>query len=330
MLIRIDAKGATAIAPASYLEKQIETAVEKAPSAFLGMDVLLIGRQVRTDRGIVDLLGVDRDGNVVIIELKRYDTPREIVSQAISYRSHFRKAVTAEHLGRIAENYFGSVSGDGVLQAKLKAHFGAAPKALNKKQIVVLVAEHFPDGVLDDLEEVQDHVCVEFSYFNTEKGEEFFTVRRVSEPDLAHAPAAAPAEAMRDFDPFFKNVIEAVKRTLPQPLTTFKNTQVHRRKDQWIRFHWGGTDTHVGLWAKKTKSETTISVYFCNWGRDAQITDILKAKEAALRQALALGPDDTFDLADTTPVDKAVDEATASQVVATFIRTLKPLLGERL
>jgi hypothetical protein len=330
MLIRIDTKGATVIPPGHYLEKQIEVAVEKAPAAFLGTDVLLIGRQVRTDRGIVDLLGLDRDGNVVIIEVKRYESPREIVSQAISYRSHFRKTVAVEHLSKIAEDYFGKVSGDGVLKAKLIERFGAVPKDFNKKQIVVLVAEHFPDGVLDDLEEVADHICVQFSYFNTEKGEEFFTVKRVSEPDMAHAQTSPKSGAMRDFDPLFANTVNEVKCSLPQSLATFNNTQVHKRKDQWIRFHWRGMDTHVGLWAKQKKGGSEISVYFSNWGSDPRVADLLKQNESTLRRTLGLAKDDVFDSSEKLAIDKSVDEKGAAKAVATFLSTLKPLLGDRL
>ena len=48
--------------------------------------VLIIGRQVRTDLGgVIDLLGVDRQGNVVVVELKRDRTPRDVVAQALEY-----------------------------------------------------------------------------------------------------------------------------------------------------------------------------------------------------------------------------------------------------
>ncbi len=51
-------------------------------------DLLIIGRQVRTaHRGIIDLLAVDFFGTVHIIELKRDETPREVVAQALDYAS---------------------------------------------------------------------------------------------------------------------------------------------------------------------------------------------------------------------------------------------------
>lgn len=47
---------------------------------------LLIGRQVRTDYGkFIDLLAVDENGSLVVIELKKHMTPREVTAQALDY-----------------------------------------------------------------------------------------------------------------------------------------------------------------------------------------------------------------------------------------------------
>ncbi|NQV28720.1 MAG: DUF91 domain-containing protein [Rhodopirellula sp.] len=52
---------------------------------------LVIGRQVQTDYGkFVDLLAIDPDGNLVVIELKRDKTHRDIVAQALDYGSWVR------------------------------------------------------------------------------------------------------------------------------------------------------------------------------------------------------------------------------------------------
>lgn len=51
-------------------------------------NLLLIGRQVATSYGkFVDLLAIDADGNLVVIELKRNRTPREVVAQLLDYGS---------------------------------------------------------------------------------------------------------------------------------------------------------------------------------------------------------------------------------------------------
>lgn len=55
--------------------------------AIVSTDMTLIGRQVITKGGPLDLLGIDNHGNTVIIELKRDMVPREALAQAIDYAS---------------------------------------------------------------------------------------------------------------------------------------------------------------------------------------------------------------------------------------------------
>lgn len=53
----------------------------------IGPDIAIIGRQVETRGGPIDLLGIDDKGNLVIIELKRDELARDVLSQAIDYAS---------------------------------------------------------------------------------------------------------------------------------------------------------------------------------------------------------------------------------------------------
>ncbi|MFZ5881905.1 MAG: endonuclease NucS domain-containing protein [Chloroflexota bacterium] len=50
-------------------------------------DIVVIGRQTMTKSGPLDLLAIDKQGNVVIVELKRDALPREALVQAIDYAS---------------------------------------------------------------------------------------------------------------------------------------------------------------------------------------------------------------------------------------------------
>ncbi len=69
------------------LEKQdLENWIVSNPE-ILGSDIAIIGRQIITKSGPLDILGIDNNGNVVIIELKRDRLPREVLAQAIDYAS---------------------------------------------------------------------------------------------------------------------------------------------------------------------------------------------------------------------------------------------------
>jgi RecB family endonuclease NucS len=52
----------------------------------LDPELLVVGRQVETDfGGVIDLLCVNEAADLVIVELKRDKTPREITAQVLDY-----------------------------------------------------------------------------------------------------------------------------------------------------------------------------------------------------------------------------------------------------
>ena len=66
---------------------------------------LLIGRQVRTTHGgFIDLLALNADAQLILIELKRAQTPREVVAQALDYAS-WAKKLTADELASIYDRF---------------------------------------------------------------------------------------------------------------------------------------------------------------------------------------------------------------------------------
>ena len=65
-------------------EKQLEDMIASEPE-ILSDDWMLIGRQIHTGTGFVDLLAIAEDASLVLIELKREKTPREVVAQTLDY-----------------------------------------------------------------------------------------------------------------------------------------------------------------------------------------------------------------------------------------------------
>jgi hypothetical protein len=53
----------------------------------LGDNILIFGEQVWTKSGPLDYLGIDNNGNLVIVELKRDKLARDVLAQAIDYAS---------------------------------------------------------------------------------------------------------------------------------------------------------------------------------------------------------------------------------------------------
>lgn len=68
-------------------ESELEDLIETKPEV-IDENLMIIGRQVVTvNQGKIDLLGINVEGTIIVIELKRDKTPREVVSQILDYAS---------------------------------------------------------------------------------------------------------------------------------------------------------------------------------------------------------------------------------------------------
>ncbi len=131
----VDGKLRPAIRRALSKESMIEDWVVADP-ALLGLNALVIGRQVPTDHGkFIDLLMLDATGGLIIVELKKDRTPREIVAQVLDYASWVRTLTTPEIYER-AERYLGAR-----LVTAFRERFGEGiPERLNAMHSMLIVA----------------------------------------------------------------------------------------------------------------------------------------------------------------------------------------------
>jgi hypothetical protein len=82
----------TALHESSLPDEQILEEMIVADSRILSEEWMLIGRQEETGlSGRIDLLAIAPDVSLVLIELKRNKTPREVVAQALDYASWVEK-----------------------------------------------------------------------------------------------------------------------------------------------------------------------------------------------------------------------------------------------
>jgi hypothetical protein len=122
-------------------EQRLEDWVVKDPS-ILGIDVLLIGRQVTTaNQGRIDLLAIDNEANLVVLELKRDKTPREIVAQALDYAS-WVKDLSYEQIEIITKDFTGKP-----LAQVFNEHYGfSIPQTVNGNHSMVILASELDDS----------------------------------------------------------------------------------------------------------------------------------------------------------------------------------------
>ena len=122
----------------SLLEEQITRDV-----SILNASWLLIGRQVYTDFGkYIDLLAIDASGSIIIIELKKHKTPRDVVAQAIDYASWVENLPSEKFVQIYADFAVKNGLPEKSFDEAFKAKFGVLPveEDINSSHQMVIVA----------------------------------------------------------------------------------------------------------------------------------------------------------------------------------------------
>ena len=124
------------------LEKRLEDWLAQDIS-MLDPNLLVVGQQVPTAYGgFVDLLCIDREGFLVVVELKRGRTPREVTAQALDYAS-WAKDLNTDDIKEVADRYSKI---DGSLEDALEGKFGEVPDPLCEGHRAIIVAEAIDDS----------------------------------------------------------------------------------------------------------------------------------------------------------------------------------------
>ena len=162
-------------------EKILEDWIESTPSALFGYEeVYIIGRQVTTNLNkAIDLLGLDENGNTVIVELKRGKTPRETVAQILEYVS-FVEDLTYKQLEEIAIHYTGD-EGLNLMESHKESFKLPDDRAVafNKAQRLVIIGQ----DISKEVEQTSlflnkrglELYCIAFKYFKSGTGERVVT-----------------------------------------------------------------------------------------------------------------------------------------------------------
>jgi hypothetical protein len=164
-----------------HLELRLEQWLERDIS-ILDPALLVIGRQVQATGGPIDLLCIDEEGDLVIVELKRDRTPREVTAQALDYASWVVGLSTDEVIEMANRNL-----GAG-LEEEFRKEFGAElPEILNADHRILVVGSGIDSSTerimryLSDTHGVNINAAT-FSYFQPDDGPELLARVFVIEP----------------------------------------------------------------------------------------------------------------------------------------------------
>ncbi len=220
------------------VEKILEDWIENTPNAiFEDEEVLIIGRQVTTNLGkAIDLLGLDKKGNTVVIELKRERTPRETVAQILEYASYVED-LTYGQLEKIASHYLGE---EGLnLTEKHKIKFKLSDEeavAFNKEQRLVIVGEDISKEIENTSmflnKKGLEIYCIAFKYFKDETGERIITSDFVVKKDKTIG-GSTESKPKINKEKFLDNVDEYIR--------DFFSRLFILASENKMPLHWGST-----------------------------------------------------------------------------------------
>src|SRR6266700_4836258 len=118
----------------------LEVRLEKwtaADVSVLDPQLMVVGRQVETDAGgIIDLLCMKEGGDLVVVELKRDKTPREITAQVLEYAA-WVKDLSLSHIKTIADAYLAPASS--LEDAYIRKFGSPIPDTVNENHSMLVV-----------------------------------------------------------------------------------------------------------------------------------------------------------------------------------------------
>lgn len=141
----------------------------------LGESLMIISKELILPSGRrLDLLAVDKEGALVVIELKRDNSGSDVEWQAIKYASYCSSFSHDEIYKHFAE-YLGTDGDDA--QVKIEGFINCEPEDLNQRQRIILVAKEFHSEVISAVlwlrESEIDIECIRLTPYFDQEGELF-------------------------------------------------------------------------------------------------------------------------------------------------------------
>jgi Endonuclease NucS len=162
--------------------------------SILSPQLMLIGRQVLTAYGkFIDLLAMDTSGNLVVIELKKDRTPREVVAQLLDYASWIQ-TLTHEEIKVI----YSDKNPGQQLEAAFDEAFGInLPEKLNQEHELIVVSSELDPSTERIIDYLASNYGVPvnavFFHFFKDDNREYLARTWLIEPEEAERRASKSA-----------------------------------------------------------------------------------------------------------------------------------------
>jgi hypothetical protein len=186
---------------AQFLEREdLQECIYNSSTEFfaeIGEDVFVLGKEVTTSNTVsdrIDLLGIDRQGTAVIVELKR-GTNKLHMLQAISY---------AGMISRWGPDDFRVLLSEEAWEELTESFLGVEPDEINQRQRLLLVAEGFDYALLSGAEWLSERHGVDIRCAtvtlttDTQTGDEYLVCDSIFPPPALAEQAVARGGSSRN------------------------------------------------------------------------------------------------------------------------------------
>lgn len=140
--------------------------------SIIDSNYMVIGRQVETEfGGVIDVLCIDTKGDLIVLELKRDKTPREITAQVLDYSS-WVKLLSPDRVENIAESFLGS----SLVEAFQITFSQELPESINEEHRMLVIGSEIDSSsrrIINYLSETYGVPinAITFNYFKHVDGE---------------------------------------------------------------------------------------------------------------------------------------------------------------
>jgi Holliday junction resolvase-like predicted endonuclease len=177
-----------------YLEKDLENWLEANPQVLVSDEpLLIIGRQVSTPVGIIDLLALDAEGAIVVVELKRAPNQRSTIAQSLEYAAWLCEINQAKII-QIADTYLKQKNGFALAQAWQQVFDSELPNLSPDAQHRIFVVI---EGENDKLTSVVNYLrnagvdisLLSYNFYRTESDDEILDIEKIIGDDEKITPS---------------------------------------------------------------------------------------------------------------------------------------------
>ena len=220
--------------------------LESNPDGILETDsVLFIGREVFTNLGgYIDLLGLDRQGNVVVVELKRDKAPRNVIAQALEYVS-FAASLEPQQLETLFRRYQQDESLSLAESHRQRFALGQDEEvSFNKDQRVVIVGQQITPGIRQTASFLNQRgvrvTCIEFTYFESPKEDRLMSQQIVVDDEKWKTPSLSTVSQRKITKEKFLAACDANGRHLYSRILAFG-------EESSLHVHWSAKEFSLNV-----------------------------------------------------------------------------------